>query len=175
MLHSNNNLTVNVFSFCYKLLIVLIDYQVFLGSHGFYGEDGQQVRADRAVGREDYGRPQCPTPGNWCLKRLIRKTFFPWSLFSPNLRRDSVAPLPKQDDIFTNDIALVRLNNPVRMTKKIHPVKLPAVNFDYLNYRAYVSGWGIESPQHEGPSRSLKAAEMIVSTIATYCNYLHHR
>ena len=143
-----------------------MNYQVFLGSHGFYGEDGEQVRADRAVGREDYGRPQCPTPGNWCLKRFIRKTFFPWSLFGPNLRRDSPSPLPKQDDIFTNDIALVRLNKPVRMTKKIHPVKLPSVNFDYLNYRAYVSGWGIESPQHEGPSRSLKAAEMIVSLVS---------
>ncbi len=71
-------------------------FQVFLGSHGFFGEDGEQMKADRAVGREDYGRPQCPTPGDWCLKRVLRKTFFPWSLFGANLRRDSVAPLPKQ-------------------------------------------------------------------------------
>ena len=52
--------------------------QVYLGSHGCYGEDGEQVKADRAVGREDYGRPQCPTPGNWCLKKNFKKPIFPW-------------------------------------------------------------------------------------------------
>ncbi len=72
------------------------NFQVYLGSHGFYGEDGEQMRADRAVGREDYGRPQCSTPGDWCLKRVLRKTFFPWTLFTANLRRDSVGPPPKQ-------------------------------------------------------------------------------
>ena len=136
---------------------------MYLGSHGFYGEDGEQVKADRAVGREDYGRPQCPTPGNWCFKKIFPKPVFPWSLFGPNLRRDANGPPPKMDDIFTNDIALVRLSKPVRISKKVYPVKLPTTNFDYTGYRAYVSGWGMESPLHEGPSRSLKAAEMIVS------------
>jgi hypothetical protein len=55
-----------------------------------------QMKADRAVGREDYGRPQCPTPGNWCLKKPFRKSIFLWSLFGPNLRRDSSGPVPKQ-------------------------------------------------------------------------------
>ena len=85
------------------------------------------------------------------------------SFFGPNLRRDSSSPVPKQDEIFTNDIALVRLSKPVRISKKVHPVRLPGSSFDYLGYRAYVSGWGIETPLHEGPSKSLKAAEMIVS------------
>ena len=43
--------------------------QVFLGSHGFYGEDGLIIKADRAVGRDDYGRPQCETPGQWCFRK----------------------------------------------------------------------------------------------------------
>jgi len=43
-------------------------------------------------------------------------------------------------------------------------VKLPSTNFDYLGYRAYVSGWGIQSPKDEGPSKLLKAAELVVRT-----------
>jgi len=52
-----------------------------------------KVKADRAVGREDYGRPQCPTPGNWCFGRFPRQSFFPWNLFQPKIRRDSNAPV----------------------------------------------------------------------------------
>ena len=32
---------------------------MYLGGHEQYGEDGLMVLADRAIGRDDYGQPQC--------------------------------------------------------------------------------------------------------------------
>ena len=32
--------------------------KVYLGSHASYGEDGIEVVAERAIGRDDYGQPQ---------------------------------------------------------------------------------------------------------------------
>ena len=34
-------------------------FQVYLGGHEQYGEDGIMIVADRAIGRDDYGQPQC--------------------------------------------------------------------------------------------------------------------
>ena len=33
-------------------------FQVYVGSHAKYGEDGTEIVAERAIGRDDYGQPQ---------------------------------------------------------------------------------------------------------------------
>ena len=38
--------------------ITIVFFQVYLGSHGNFGEDGIEIKADRAIGRDDYGQPQ---------------------------------------------------------------------------------------------------------------------
>ena len=67
------------------------------------------------------------------------------------------------DTTFTNDIALVRLSQPVVYTQWVSPVRLPRINAPrkYYGYTAYVSGWGVRGPG-EGPSQILKGAELTV-------------
>ena len=40
------------------LLLTRIYFQVYVGSHAKYGEDGTEIVAERAIGRDDYGQPQ---------------------------------------------------------------------------------------------------------------------
>ena len=70
------------------------------------------------------------------------------------------------DTTFTNDIALVRLSQPVDYTQWVSPVRLPRLNAPrkYFGYTAYVSGWGVRGPG-QGPSKILKGAELTVSKI----------
>lgn len=136
--------------------------QVYLGSHGFYGEDGIQILADRALGRDDYGSPQCsrkhgPHRRGTCAPPAPRSF---WDLvFGPpptgNARRSG------KDVTFTNDIALIRLRKPVTFNHKIQSVRLPPSDFPYVGFQAYVAGWGIQGPD-AGPSMTLKGAELAV-------------
>ena len=34
-------------------------FQVYLGGHEHFGEDGIELIAEKAIGRDDYGKPQC--------------------------------------------------------------------------------------------------------------------
>ena len=72
----------------------------------------------------------------------------------------------KMDTTFTNDIALVRLSQPVEYTQWVSPVRLPRATAPrkYYGYTAYVSGWGVRGPG-EGPSQILKGAELTVRSI----------
>ena len=84
--------------------------KVFAGSHYHYGEDGLVVTAERAIGRSDYGRPQCNIPRVRRQHRIDlcpnpdegRSTNFLYSLFGPSTQRI--------DAIFTNDIVLFKYN-----------------------------------------------------------------
>ena len=67
----------------------------------------------------------------------------------------------RQDSVFTNDIALVRLSRPVAVTPRVVPVRLPAFEADYTGWTAFVAGWGV-SDKHGEPSPDLKAAELTV-------------
>ena len=207
-----------------RILSTFLSFQVYLGGHGFFGEDGLQIKADRAIGRDDYGKAQCsfrkrrgpldPPPtsfnqissqcfedqssasarqqfeaaetGNGYPSRRVILTPFEYLLRSLGLYRPrSRNVLSKRqglfgggprgrrgrqafgndrgrDITFTNDIALVRLSHSVRFSRKIQPVRLPPDDFSYMGYQAYVSGWGIQSPE-EGPSPTLKGAELAVS------------
>ena len=79
----------------------------------------------------------------------------------------------KMDTTFTNDIALVRLSQPVEYTQWVSPVRLPQLTAPrkYYGYTAYVSGWGVRGPG-EGPSQILKGAELTVKTIFLYLKYI---
>ena len=70
------------------------------------------------------------------------------------------------DTTFTNDIALVRLSQPVEYTQWVSPVRLPRIDAPrkYFGYTAYVSGWGVRGPG-KGPSKILKGAELTVSIV----------
>lgn len=127
------------------LLTSHFDGQVFLGGHDNFGEDGLVMMADKAIGRPDYGRPQCPSRQGICSQ-----------LDLPPLLKDSV---------FTNDIALVRLSRPAPFNQAIQPIRLPIPFKDYSGSRAFVAGWGIQNVRRR-PSSVLKAAELeVVQTI----------
>lgn len=165
-----------------------LSFQVYLGSHGFYGEDGIELIADRAIGRDDYGQPQCSfrkrsnqnkceststfrqSPRAWGPPRSIWQMLFGGN--SPVLKRQGLvfgsSQRTKQDVTFTNDIALIKLKRKVRFSRKIQPIRLPSNKYGYLGYQAYVAGWGIQSPS-EGPSQTLKGAELVVSALIS-CN-----
>ena len=165
-------------------------FQVYLGSHARYGEDGQEIVAQVAIGREDYGKPQCSFKkrsgfGGGC-NEVVRqqprapRMIAPFSLFSAIFgrfrRKRRGYPISKRqgllekaishgkDITFTNDIALVKLSQKVNFSEKIQPVRLPTSSFNYQGYQCYVTGWGIQGP-FEGPSESLKGAELVVSYI----------
>ena len=80
------------------------------------------------------------------------------------------------DTTFTNDIALVRLSQPVEYTQWVSPVRLPRISAPrkYTGYTAYVSGWGVRGPG-EGPSQILKGAELTVNKLdkEKYRKFLH--
>ena len=70
-------------------------FQVFVGGHGSFGEDGYSVPAAESVGRRDYGRPRCSRDSNSVLGGCNSV----WGRVFGGARRDNV---------FTNDIALIR-------------------------------------------------------------------
>ncbi len=161
-----------------------------MGSHASFGEDGQEIVAQVAIGREDYGKAQCsfkkrsnaPHFGgdNGCINENTRqpRMVAPFSLFEAIFgrfrRKRRGYPISKRqgllekaisvgkDITFTNDIALVKLSHKVNFSDKIQPVRLPKNTFSYQGYQCYVTGWGIQGP-FEGPSASLKGAELVVS------------
>jgi len=186
--------------------------RVFLGGHEQYGEDGMMIVADKAIGRDDYGQPQCsfrkrsnsnknkgggscdPLPslfGGWRQPRgpqsLVNEGKGPWwsrifttqsqrnknrqhRLQNRRLSRNRQSRLRKRiglairqgrDVTFTNDIALIKLRHRIQFSDRIHPVKLPPSDFNYIGYQCYVSGWGIQGPD-QGPSPTLKGAELAV-------------
>ena len=166
-------------------LIELHPFQVYLGSHASYGEDGQEIVAQVAIGREDYGKAQCSfkkrsnAPGaDLCISARQPRHLAPFSLFEAIFgrfrRKRRNYPISKRqgllekaisvgkDITFTNDIALVKLSHKVNFSDKIQPVRLPKNTFNYQGYQCYVTGWGIQGP-FEGPSASLKGAELVVS------------
>jgi len=164
--------------------------RVFVGSHGNYGEDGLEVGALRAIGRSDYGRPQCPSRyDGWCSlineksMKLLAKVGFASTV----------------DTIFTNDIALVHLGRSVPFGYNVVPIALPdppqqsrlsndissnlisdasdnSISYihtykpdteqsegkSYVGSTAYVSGWGITSPRSSKASPVLKAAQLTI-------------
>ena len=129
--------------------------QVFLGSHGQYGEDGLMIQTDKAIGRSDYGKPLCAHNDPLC--NFIKLPQF-------------------MDTTFTNDIALVRLSQNVDFTQWISPVNipLPSERKSYRGYEAQVSGWGLQGPGR-GKNYFLKAARVqvrynITSVIKNSCN-----
>jgi len=144
---------------------------VFLGSHGKYGEDGLFIPADKAIGRKDYGRPQCPHNTRNSLCNFLRMPIFQRRPRKFRARRgkqgQAIKGTPhfnvKMDTTFTNDIALVRLSQPVEYTQWVSPVRLPRISAPrkYTGYTAYVSGWGVRGPG-EGPSQILKGAELTI-------------
>ena len=156
-----------------------------MGSHGNYGEDGQEIVAEIAIGREDYGKPQCSFKkrSNQNLRGGCGETsraprmVAPFSIFEAIFgrfrrkrrgypiiakRQGLLQERAGKDITFTNDIALVKLSRKVNFSDKIQPVRLPKNSFSYLEYQCYVAGWGIQGP-FEGPSASLKGAELVVS------------
>ena len=156
-----------------------------MGSHGKYGEDGLFIPADKAIGRKDYGRPQCPHNTRNSLCNFLRMPIFQRRPRKFRARRgkqgQAIKGTPhfnvKMDTTFTNDIALVRLSQPVEYTQWVSPVRLPRVNAPrkYTGYTAYVSGWGVRGPG-EGPSQILKGAELTVNKFYTKKNieiFLH--
>ena len=145
---------------------------MFLGGHATYGEDGLFIPADKAIGRKDYGRPQCPHQGN-SLCNFLSLPIFRHGAFSRKYSRrrgrQGQAPVKgtiTMDTTFTNDIALVRLSQPVEFTQWVSPVRLPNINAPrkYYGYTAYVSGWGVRAPTGD-PSPVLKGAELTVKHI----------
>ena len=167
-------------------MIKLHPFQVYLGSHASYGEDGQEIVAQVAIGREDYGKAQCsfkkrsnaPGGADLCISARQPRHLAPFSLFEAIFgrfrRKRRNYPISKRqgllekaisvgkDITFTNDIALVKLSHKVNFSDKIQPVRLPKNTFNYQGYQCYVTGWGIQGP-FEGPSASLKGAELVVS------------
>jgi len=171
--------------------VAALHMKVYVGSHAKYGEDGTEIVAERAIGRDDYGQPQFRKRSNMRQPRAypvggpVRGPLSLWqSLFgggSQYNRRyrsrknhrhgrlhfahrlgDLLEPLVTGRDVtFTNDIALVKLNRKVRFSDKVQPIKLPKGGLSYQGYQAYVSGWGIQGP-YEGPSSRLKGAELVV-------------
>ena len=163
-----------------------LSFQVYLGSHASFGEDGQEIVAQVAIGREDYGKAQCSfkkrsnAPSSGCINENTRqpRMVAPFSLFEAIFgrfrRKRRGYPISKRqgllekaisvgkDITFTNDIALVKLSHKVNFSDKIQPVRLPKNTFNYQGYQCYVTGWGIQGP-FEGPSASLKGAELVVS------------
>ena len=190
------------------------------------------IVADKAIGRDDYGQPQCsfrkrsnsnknkggscdPLPslfGGWRQPRgpqsLVNEGKGPWwsrifttqsqrnknrqhRLQNRRLSRNRQSRLRKRiglairqgrDVTFTNDIALIKLRHRIQFSDRIHPVKLPPSDFNYIGYQCYVSGWGIQGPD-QGPSPTLKGAELAVRanpllSVQSYLNifaqkYLH--
>ena len=158
------------------------------------------IVADKAIGRDDYGQPQCsfrkrsnsnkggcdPLPslfGGWRQPRgpqsLNEGQGQPWwsRIFTKNRRQNRRLSKSRQsrlrkriglairqgrDVTFTNDIALIKLRHRIQFSDRIHPVKLPPSDFNYIGYQCYVSGWGIQGPD-QGPSPTLKGAELAVS------------
>ena len=145
-----------------------------MGSHGKYGEDGLFIPADKAIGRKDYGRPQCPHNTRNSLCNFLRMPIFQRRPRQFRARRgkqgQAIKGTPhfnvKMDTTFTNDIALVRLSQPVEYTQWVSPVRLPRISAPrkYTGYTAYVSGWGVRGPG-EGPSQILKGAELTVNRL----------
>ena len=152
--------------------------QVFLGSHGRFGEDGLFIPADKAIGRKDYGRPQCPHNARNSLCSLFKGPIYNLNYYRRpkkySRRRGKQGQAIKgtphfnivMDTTFTNDIALVRLSQPVEYTQWVSPVRLPRIDAPrkYFGYTAYVSGWGVRGPG-KGPSKILKGAELTVSVV----------
>ena len=157
-----------------------------MGSHGRYGEDGQEIVAEIAIGREDYGKPQCSfkkrsnqkNPFGGCETSRQPRMVAPFNIFEAifgrfRRKRGRSYPISKRqgllqervgkDITFTNDIALVKLSRKVNFSDKIQPIRLPPNTFNYQGYQCYVAGWGIQGP-FEGPSASLKGAELVVSS-----------
>ena len=175
------------------------------------------IVADKAIGRDDYGQPQCsfrkrtnsnsggcdPLPslfGGWRQPRGPQSLEGPWwsRIFKQNRRqknrrlsksrqsrlrkRIGLAIRQGRDVTFTNDIALIKLRHRIQFSDRIHPVKLPPSDFNYIGYQCYVSGWGIQGPD-QGPSPTLKGAELAVRanpllSVQSYLNifaqkYLH--
>ena len=175
-------------------MIELHPFQVYLGSHASYGEDGQEIVAQVAIGREDYGKAQCsfkkrsnaPGGADLCISARQPRHLAPFSLFEAIFgrfrRKRRNYPISKRqgllekaisvgkDITFTNDIALVKLSHKVNFSDKIQPVRLPKNTFNYQGYQCYVTGWGIQGP-FEGPSASLKGAELVVS-LAFFCYFI---
>ena len=156
----------------------LYSIQVFLGSHGRFGEDGLFIPADKAIGRKDYGRPQCPHNSRNSLCSLFKGPIYNLNYYRRpkkySRRRGKQGQAIKgtphfnivMDTTFTNDIALVRLSQPVEYTQWVSPVRLPRIDAPrkYFGYTAYVSGWGVRGPG-KGPSKILKGAELTVSIV----------
>ena len=125
------------------------------------------IPADKAIGRKDYGQPQCPHRGNGLCNFLNLFGNGQSRKYSRRRGRQGQAikgtPHVKMDTTFTNDIALVRLSTPVEYTQWVSPIRLPSITSPkkYYGYTAYVSGWGVRGPE-DGPSPILKGAELTV-------------
>lgn len=69
--------------------ISAVHMKVYLGSHASYGEDGQEIVAQVAIGREDYGKAQCsfkkrsnaPGGADLCISARQPRHLAPFSLF----------------------------------------------------------------------------------------------
>ena len=136
------------------------------------------IPADKAIGRKDYGRPQCPHNARNSLCSLFKGPIYNLNYYRRpkkySRRRGKQGQAIKgtphfnivMDTTFTNDIALVRLSQPVEYTQWVSPVRLPRIDAPrkYFGYTAYVSGWGVRGPG-KGPSKILKGAELTVSIV----------
>ena len=102
----------------------LFHRQIFVGSHGRFGDDGVPVASDRSIGRADYLVPQCNLrdPAIARQNRRDGRGCHPSNLFS---RIFSLKRAPGIDTTYTNDIVLVRLQRPVATNDDVHPVRMP--------------------------------------------------
>ena len=102
-------------------------HQIFVGSHGRFGDDGVPVASDRSIGRADYLVPQCNLRDPVIARQNRRdgRGCHPSNLFSRifNLKR-----APGIDTTYTNDIVLVRLQRPVATNDDVHPVRMPGTS-----------------------------------------------
>ena len=103
--------------------------QIFVGSHGRYGDDGVPVASDRSIGRADYLVPQCNLRDPVIARQNRRdgRGCHPSNLFS---RIFSLKRAPGIDTTYTNDIVLVRLQRPVATNNDVHPVRMPGTKGD---------------------------------------------
>ena len=166
-----------------------MSFQAYLGSHDRFGEDGQEIVAEIAIGREDYGKPQCSFKKRsnqnlrgGCESSRQPRMVAPFSIFEAIFgrfrrkrrgypiiaKRQGLLERAGKDITFTNDIALVKLSHKVKFSDKIQPVRLPKSAFTYMGYQCYVAGWGIQGP-FEGQSPSLKGAELVVRCFKLIC------
>ena len=132
---------------------------MFLGGHEQYGEDGMMIVADKAIGRDDYGQPQCsfrkrtnsnsggcdPLPslfGGWRQPRGPQSLEGPWwsRIFKQNRRQKNRRLSKSRQSRLRKRIGLairqgrdVTFTNDIALIKLRHRIQLKVSQSSLLN------------------------------------------